>query len=323
MTLAAPLKRRLVGVLAFAWTIAAADVAGAQTCSFSITNVNFGNINVTANTVFDTTATFSANCTGNGNRRIRICPSIGLGTGGSTTGNPRFLLSGANQLNFNLYSDSARTTVWGSYFWGFAFTPPTIDIRLRNGLGSTTQTIFARVSAAQQTKPAGTYISAFTGTNTTIAYAYRRAGNCAAIGGTNTARAPFTVTATNVTTCTVAATTVDFGATGVIQTAVNATGTLSITCTASAPYTVSLNGGNDAATNPTLRKMSKGAEKITYGLYRDSARTLPWGSTVSVNTAAGTGTGLAQTLTVYGRVPAQTTPSPGLYTDTIVATVTY
>ena len=99
VTLAAPLKRRLVGVLAFAWTIAAADVAGAQTCSFSITNVNFGNINVTANTVFDTTATFSANCTGNGNRRICICPSIGLGTGGSTTGNPRFLLSGANQLN--------------------------------------------------------------------------------------------------------------------------------------------------------------------------------------------------------------------------------
>ena len=115
--------------------------------------------------------------------------------------------------------------MWGSYFWGFAFTPPTIDIRLRNGLGSTTQTIFARVSAAQQTKPAGTYISAFTGTNTTIAYAYRRAGNCAAIGGTNTARAPFTVTATNVTTCTVAATTVDFGARpGVIQTAVNANG---------------------------------------------------------------------------------------------------
>ncbi len=323
--LASARRRGVLGVLAFILAVVAAEVADAQTCSFSITNVNFGNIDVSANTVFDTTATFSANCTGNGNRRIRICPSIGLGTGGSTTGNPRFLLSGANQLNFNLYSDSARTTVWGSYFWGFAFTPPTIDIQLQNGLGSITRTIFARVSAAQQTKPSGTYISAFTGTNTAIAYAYTRgnSNNCAAIGGTNITRAPFTVTATNVTTCSVTATTVDFGTTGVIQTAVNATGTLSITCTASAPYTVSLNGGNDAATNPTLRKMSKGAEKITYGLYRDSARTLPWGSTISVDTAAGTGTGLAQTLTVYGRVPAQTTPSPGLYTDTIVATVTY
>jgi spore coat protein U-like protein len=28
-------------------------------------------------------------------------------------------------------------------------------------------------------------------------------------------------------------------------------------------------------------------------------------------------------LTVYGRAPAQTTPSPGVYTDTIIATVTY
>ena len=91
----------------------------------------------------------------------------------------------------------------------------------------------------------------------------------------------------------------------------------------SAPYTVALNGGNDAATDPTLRKMSKGAEKITYGLYRDAARTQPWGSTSGTNTVAGTGSGLAQSLTVYGRVPVQATPSPGAYADTIVVTLTY
>ena len=35
------------------------------------------------------------------------------------------------------------------------------------------------------------------------------------------------------------------------------------------------------------------------------------------------GPGLAQTLTVYGRVPAQSTPSPGTYADTVVMTICY
>jgi spore coat protein U-like protein len=62
---------------------------------------------------------------------------------------------------------------------------------------------------------------------------------------------------------------------------------------------------------------------VTYGLYRDAARSLAWGATTGVNTASGTGTGTTQTLTVYGRVAPQTTPKAGTYTDTIVATVTY
>ncbi|WP_280527698.1 spore coat protein U domain-containing protein [Ciceribacter thiooxidans] len=37
----------------------------------------------------------------------------------------------------------------------------------------------------------------------------------------------------------------------------------------------------------------------------------------------GTGTGLTENVSVYGRVPAQSTPAPGTYTDTIVVTVTY
>ena len=324
MTPAAPLLRRLFGVLAFLWVIVTADVASAQTCSFSISNANFGNIDVTANTVFDTTATFSANCSGIPGRQVRVCPNIDIGTGGSTTGNPRFLLSGGNLLNFNLYSNAARTTVWGSRLWGFPYNPPTININLNgSGLGSATRTIFARVWAAQQTRPAGIYISAFTGTNTAIAYAYTTVGNCAVIGGTNSTQAPFTVTATNVTTCTVSATTVDFGTTGVIQTAVDATGTLSVICTASAPYNIGLNAGTGSGATVAARLMTLAGATISYSLYTTAARTTVWGNTIGTDTVTGTGTGLAQTITVYGRVPVQTTPSPGTYTDTIVATVTY
>ena len=48
-----------------------------------------------------------------------------------------------------------------------------------------------------------------------------------------------------------------------------------------------------------------------------------WGNTVSTDTVAGTGNGSGQSYTVYGRIPAQTTPAPGNYADTITVTVTY
>ena len=51
--------------------------------------------------------------------------------------------------------------------------------------------------------------------------------------------------------------------------------------------------------------------------------TQPGAFPFGTNTLAGTGTGLAQSATVYGRIPPQATPSPGTYNDTIVVTLTY
>jgi spore coat protein U-like protein len=86
---------------------------------------------------------------------------------------------------------------------------------------------------------------------------------------------------------------------------------------------VALDGGLSGAANPAQRKLSQAAQTISYGLYLDAGRTAPWGDSVGVNTATGTGSGLAQTLTVYGRVPAQSTPAPGTYADTVVMTISY
>ena len=73
-----------------------------------------------------------------------------------------------------------------------------------------------------------------------------------------------------------------------------------------------------------IRDRSKAGETVTYGLYKDNARSQVWGDAATPgSTVAGTGSGAVQNLTVYGRVPAQTTPSAGLYTDTVVVTVTY
>ncbi len=317
------------------WTIAAAlgvsfmiaaDPASAQSCSFTISNLDFGSIYLTANTPFTSTATYSASCTGTGNTIVRTCPNIDAGSGGSTTGSPRFLLSGATQLNFNLYQDGAYASVWGSNLWGFAgsYSSPTIDVALNgSGIGSASQTVFGQIWAGQPTMLAGLYSSSFAGAQASVAYAYSTVGTCATIGNNHATSAPFTVSATNATICSVYASNLNFGSTGVLRTALPATSSITVTCTNAAPYTVALDGGQGGATNPAQRKMTQASETITYGLYQDSGRITPWGDSVGVNTVAGTGSGLAQTFTVYGRVPAQNTPSPGTYSDTVVMTISY
>jgi spore coat protein U-like protein len=179
------------------------------------------------------------------------------------------------------------------------------------------------VWAGQQAAPAGVYSSSFSGTQSSVAYAYSTVGTCSTIGSGHATSAPFTVTATNVTICSVNASTLNFGSAGVLRSALDATSSIAVTCTNAAPYTVALDGGLAGVANPTQRKMSQGAEQITYGLYQDAGRAMPWGDSAGVNTMAGTGSGLAQNFTVYGRVPAQNTPSPGTYSDTVVVTITY
>jgi spore coat protein U-like protein len=305
---------------------AAATPVLAQSCSFTISTLNFGTINLAANTPFTSSATYQASCTGTANTTIRTCPNIDVGSGGSTSGSPRFMLNGATPLSFNLYQDGSYASVWGSNLWGFAgsYPSPTVDVALNgSGSGSASLTVYGQVWAAQQTLPAGLYTSLFSGTQASVAYAYSTVGTCATIGSSHATSASFSVMATNATICSVSASTLNFGSTGVLQSALDATSTITLTCTNAAPYTVSLDGGLSVATNPTQRKMVQASEQITYGLYQDSARTQPWGDSVGTNTAAATGSGLAQTFTVYGRVPAQNTPSPGTYADTVVVTISY
>lgn len=222
-----------------------------------------------------------------------------------------------------MFQDPARTSVWDSYLWSSTPRPPTIDIALNSsGAGSTTATIYGRIYAAQQTLPPGTYTSSFGGTQTQISYKQNSNQTCAQIGSTNATSAPFTVTATYISVCHVASTNLNFGSAGVLVNSVTATSAVTATCSSSTPYTIGLNGGNANATDPTQRKMANGSAQITYGLYQDAAHGTPWGNT-SGNWKGGTGSGLGQALTVYGNVPAQTTPAPGNYTDTIIATVTY
>ena len=62
---------------------------------------------------------------------------------------------------------------------------------------------------------------------------------------------------------------------------------------------------------------------MSYSLFQTAARTPNGGNIVGTDTLSGTGTGTAQSLPVYGRVPVSQSLPTGGYQDTIVATVTF
>jgi len=114
---------------------------------------------------------------------------------------------------------------------------------------------------------------------------------------------------------------------------VDANGEVTAVCTALTPYSIGLNAGQNAATaNDVNTRRMKHASATTnnfvaYQLYRDSARTLPWGSTTgtSGNVVTGTGNGASQAYPVYGRVanPSANNAAAGDYLDVVTATITY
>lgn len=137
-----------------------------------------------------------------------------------------------------------------------------------------------------------------------------------------TATSSFQVTATVVATCTVASTNLAFGSYTAAQ--ADQTSTVSVTCTNTTPYTVALGAGTFADATPATRRMTGPAgAALSYSLFRDNARLQNWGVTTGTDTAAGTGNGASQALTVYGRIEANQFVAPGTYTDTITVTLTY
>lgn len=66
--------------------------------------------------------------------------------------------------------------------------------------------------------------------------------------------------------------------------------------------------------------MVAGADHLGYELYSDAARANLWTTATLV---AGTGTGTAQTINVYGRIAALQNVPAGAYADVVVATVNF
>ncbi|WP_293378051.1 spore coat U domain-containing protein [Phenylobacterium sp. SCN 70-31] len=297
--------------------------AWAQSCTVEVSDGDFGTVNGLAGGTVNTTATLSFACTGlTPVVPVTLCPNIGPGSGGDDGSGGRRLTGPGAPLAFQIYQDAARSQPWGSSsLLAFGEVPTITLIPGLSGRVNTTRTLYGRVTVPATTQP-GAYASTFANQNF---FWGLNLLTCAGITiGTAIPPPAFTFRVDVAPSCTVSATLLDFGPVGLLSAPVSAQNTVSVRCTPGTPYSVGLGPGLNGS-GPTARRLAKGAERVTYGIYKDAAATQPWGEAAQGASAvwSGTGSGATQTYTGYGRAPAQTTPSPGEYVDTVVATITY
>lgn len=143
-----------------------------------------------------------------------------------------------------------------------------------------------------------------------------------------TVTAVLPVNATVIAACAVGSSTLAFGTFTPGGAVLNVNGNLSITCTNGNNYTIALNKGSGTGATLANRIMigSLAPGVLNYTIYTTTARTTVWGDgTASTATVAGTGSGVAQSITVPGQIFAgqATTATPGNYTDTVNITVSF
>ncbi|WP_322024258.1 spore coat U domain-containing protein [Burkholderia sp. BCC1977] len=314
--------------------------ARADSCTGTASDIAFGSVSPIANTAVTATGSITVTCTWSAltlNRYAVVCLNLGTGTA-STSWAPRYMAnSSSNTLGFNVYTDSAYSTIWGSTSSTTASTPITFTLATSYSIASQdvsqTVTVYAQIPSGQTTVPTvgnstTTYSTSFSGTHTRLDYAFAVSSlllpSCSSISA-STVRFPFSVTANVVNNCNISTTPMSFGNASVLTAALTATSTISVQCTSGDAWQLALNGGSTSA-SVTARQMKGAAYGATVGyqLYTDSARSTIWGDgTSSTSMVTGTGTGAAAAVTVYGKVPVQTTPRPDTYSDTVTATISF
>lgn len=338
------MKWLAVLLIAMAALFAMPRAEATTTCSVtSITNVAFGTVDPTG-TFVDTTATLNYQCTYDAllgalfGTYVTACASLGADDLSNFA--PRTMINAkSDRMQYQLYKDSTRTTIWGAIN-NATYSAQTFNMSigiLSNGVPvSGHLTIYGRVPALQSNLSPGSYAATLAGslTGNALTYSYNEVllslgtapATCLAggTGGPVTVAAPSVgISASVAAKCTVGvATDLDFGnVPGLLRTASDNASLVRMTCTNRAAYQVGLDNGKNAIGG--VRRMSSGSGFVTYDLYQDIPRSQHWGNTLNTDTAPGTGSGSEQTMTVYGRVPAQTAVRAGVYNDVITVTVTY
>lgn len=142
------------------------------------------------------------------------------------------------------------------------------------------------------------------------------------------------VSASVTATCTIATAPVAFGEYDpTSETDLDSSGSVTVLCTNGTPGYITLGEGSNpdgaSTADLPLRQMAGGAAgagRLAYQLYSEATYTDVWGNT-STTGVEHEGDGAEETLTVYGRIPAEQNVIAGsgatAYADTVVATVTF
>ncbi|HGS4168750.1 TPA: spore coat U domain-containing protein [Yersinia enterocolitica] len=97
-------------------------------------------------------------------------------------------------------------------------------------------------------------------------------------------------------------------------------GEISVQCSKNTSFTVLLSAGQSGSVNNRYLVGGANNQHVNYNLYTDAAHSHIWDNTVGISQVA---SGQPVTLPVYGLIPIQSTPSVGIYTDTIQVTVNW
>jgi len=124
----------------------------APTCSIAaLTAPNFGTYNPLPGALLNATGVLKVTCA-NGSANFTIKLNAGNGSGGSFA--PRKMQSGTNKLNYNIFTNAVRTTIWGNGTSSTSFITGSGSCRTSN---SCRYTMYAQILASQQTAVPGDY----------------------------------------------------------------------------------------------------------------------------------------------------------------------
>ncbi|WP_322068681.1 Csu type fimbrial protein [Paraburkholderia bannensis] len=305
--------------------------AQAQTCTATVSTLSFGTISPITRAAVNGSGTINVTC----NWTVVSLAPTALVCLNLNAAQPRVLTQagGTATLQYDLYSDQAHSTSWGS---SAAATTP-ISVTIQQPVLGTSATVsipyYGQIAANQPTVPTTnnadtTYSHAFSGGETSLMYGYYLLGilgppGCSSLT-TNGGSLPFTVTANVTNNCNISASNIVFPAAGVLTSALAATGTITAQCTNGDAFKIALNGGSSNQVNARTMVLSGGNATVGYQIYSDSQHATPWGDgTNGTSTVNGTGSGNTASFTMYGVVPAQSTPAPGNYTDSVTATISF
>ncbi|HXG28496.1 MAG TPA: spore coat U domain-containing protein [Nevskiales bacterium] len=152
------LNARALAGWALAAALLCAPAAAGAACSVSATAVSFGSYNPLSPLNTDATGTVTVTCSGLLN--VLVSYEILLSRGGAGTYTPRRMACGSNTLNYNLYTDITRTTIWGDNTGGSSRVTGSILVQLLVPT-SNLHTVYGRIPA-QQNAAAGTYADSIT-----------------------------------------------------------------------------------------------------------------------------------------------------------------
>jgi spore coat protein U-like protein len=157
------LKKIIPGMLGLAFAYSGSSLAATETsdlgvsatvtanCTITTTAVSFGTydpIVTHASDALESTGTVTTTCTNGAAATITLGQGANADTGSTDAAPVRRMISGTDYLGYQLYSDSARTTVWGN--------DATTDVAVTGTGGAVDTTVYGSVPGGQNV-PAGSY----------------------------------------------------------------------------------------------------------------------------------------------------------------------